>query len=403
MPFDSSASQKLAPYLAYVCTDQGAAVACAVVEQSGGSTSALHGGGLSGAARLGSGAPQAATVLAEIGNIPVEMACECVTEICRTGVNVIVVGEQTDLATYRALRRAGALEYFGFPVSAAEILAARPEEPMRDNIVQMPLERRKSPSIAVMGSNGGVGASLLAQNLAFHLAGAKGANLRTALLDADLHFGSQAIDLDREETDGLFEALLAPDRLDDTFIAATMDHLTERLSLYSNQISIGQDAAPYERGLRGLVSQLRKEFGALVADVPRATMIQNDDLVQQFDALVLVIPAGFSGVNAASRIIKRLAAQNPDLRIVPVLSDIRRDAGLSLKDVQKTIGLPVVATLPRCDAQLARAHRAARPLIELYPRSPYAQAVRVIWSALQSSPKPSAKPAARPLLKRFFA
>lgn len=400
MPFDSSST--LAPYAAYVCTDQGATVAQAVLNSAGGAAATVYGGGLSGAARVATGTAIATTVLAEIGNIPVEMACECVTEISRTGATVIVLGAQTDIDTYRALRRAGAAEYFTHPVTAEEILSVQPQRAATDVVVQLPKAPIKSPSIAVMGSNGGVGASLLAQNLAFHAAAGKGANLRTALLDADIQFGSQAIDLDRDETAGLFEALMAPDRIDDTFVTATMEHLTARLSLYSHQIGAGQDAAPYENGLPRLLPRLRAEFDALVTDLPRAVMMQRGDVAAHFDALVLVIPAGFSGVNAASRLIKRIGAQAPDLRILPVLSELRRDAGLSRKDIETTIGRPVVAVLPRCDAPMARAQRAAQPLVETQPRGAYAKAVARLWTAAHAGEKPTEVRVRRPLIRRIF-
>lgn len=399
MPFDAS-SQKKAQFVAYVCTDQGAAVARTVVERTGGDNAALHGGGLSGAARLCSDTPVAQVVLTEIGSIPVDMACECVTEIRRTGADVIVLGEQTDINTYRALRKAGALEYFTFPVSADDILSVQREEPVE--VAVTPAAPTLSPSIAIVGSNGGVGASLLAQNLAFYASGPKGANTRTALLDADLMFGSQAIDLDRDETPGLFEALKAPDRVDNTFMGATMDHFSDHLSIYSHQIRVGQDARSYEAGMPRLFAALRTEFDAVVTDLPRNALMQNPDLAEHIDALVLVVPAGFSGVNAASRLVERLKVQAPALRILPVLSELRRDAALTRKDVATTIGHDVVATLPRSDAGLLRAHRAARPFIESQPRSPYATAVRAIWKAANTKAKPDS-PAARPsLVKRIF-
>lgn len=399
MPFDSSTPHELAKVVAYVCTDEGAAVARSVVERTGGASGALHGGGLSGAARIGSDSRAAEIVLTEIGNIPVQMACECVSEICRSGAEVIVLGAQTDIETYRSLRRAGALEYFSFPVTAEDILSVQRDVPVKFERTQ---PAAKVPSIAVIGSNGGVGASLLAQNLAFHAASPKGANLRTALLDADLQFGSQAIDLDRDETVGLFEALKAPDRIDQTFLGATMDHVSDRLSLYSHQVRIGQDAMSYESGLPRLFAPLRAEFGALVTDIPRGTLMQQAELAAQLDAVILVIPAGFSGVSAASRLVERMTAQSPDLRILPVLSDLRRDAALSRKDTETAIGRSIVAILPRSDAALARAHRAARPLIECQPRGDYAKAVRKIWSAAMAAQHGAAKPVRRPLMKRMF-
>ena len=55
---------------AYVSTDQGAEVARAVAVMMGANPTALHGGGLSGAARVSTGPAIASTVLTEMGNMP---------------------------------------------------------------------------------------------------------------------------------------------------------------------------------------------------------------------------------------------------------------------------------------------------------------------------------------------
>jgi pilus assembly protein CpaE len=197
----------------------------------------------------------------------------------------------------------------------------------------------------------------------------------------------------------MFEALMSPERIDATFIAATMDHLSDHLSLYSRQIRFGQDIQTYSAGLPQLYPPLRAEFDTIITDLPRTRLLQNPELAAQFEALVLVIPTGFSGVNAARRLIEGIADHAPDTRIIPVLSDLRPDAKLSRKDIATTIGRGIVATLPRCDAPLTRAHRAARPLIEMQPNGAYAKALRTIWSAVQTD---AAKPKARSFLKRML-
>lgn len=364
----------------------------------------LHGGGLSGAARVFSNDLGTKIILAEMGNISVTMACECISEIRQNGGNVIVLGGQTDISAYRALIKAGALEYFTFPVTAEEILNVEVSAPKAEAKTDQPTEvLSRSMSIAVLGSNGGVGVSLLAQNLAFHASSPKGGSRRTALIDADLSFGSQAIDLDREETVGLFEALQSPDRIDGTFIAATMDHVRHGLSMYSRQVGIGQDVQTYEAGLPHLYAPLRAEFDIITTDLPRACVLRNIELVKQFDALILVIPTGFSGVNAARRLIDGIAAYAPDLRIIPVLSDLRTDAGISAKDVAATIGRPIAAVLPRSDAALMRAHRAARPLVEMQPKGAYAKAVRTLWASAMAAPAKPANAGRRSLLRRIFS
>jgi len=408
MPFDTSSSPAPTKIAAYVCTDQGAQVAQAVVEQTGADPDDLHGGGLSGAARLTADQLAGKLILAETGTIPLEMACECVSEIVASGADVIVLGAQADIDTYRALLRAGALEYFTYPVSAADILNVRRPQPAPVAPAPQPVVAAaapvRSPVIGVMGTNGGVGSSLLAQNLAHYAADAKGGNRKTALLDADLLFGSQAIDLDRDQTAGLFEALKAPDRVDATFISATMDHLDAQLSLYSNQVHIGQDAAPFEAGLSRIIEPLCGEFGAVVVDVPRTLAVQNPALIAKLDVLVVVIAGGFAGVNAASRLITKLKNDNADLRILPVLSQVRHDAGLSAKDVTTATGLPVTTTLPACAPALARAQRAATALVKHQPRAAYAASVRTLWRAANAAATPDApaKAPRRGLMKRIL-
>lgn len=401
MPFDATIAYNATQFAAYVCTEDGATVARSVLETSVGDSHDLHGGGLSGAARVCTSTNAAQIILAEMGSISVDMACECISEMRANGSDVIVLGEQTDITTYRALIKAGALEYFTLPVTAEEILAV---ERAASKIADAPAVETRAKSIAIVGSNGGVGASLLAQNLAFHAAAAKGPALRTALIDADLEFGSQAIDLDREETVGFFEALMSPERIDTTFIAATMDHLTDRLSMYSRQVYMGQDAQGLFAGLPHLYPLLQAEFDFITTDLPRARLLQDFELASQFDALILVIPTGFSGVNAARRLIDGIAAYAPDLRIIPVISDLRPDAKLSEKDITATIGRPIVATLPRSDAPLMRAHRAARPLVGVQPKGTYAKAVETIWAAAMAEPaKAATKPKGRSFLKRIFS
>ena len=59
MPFDSTTPADLAQFVAYVCTDQGAAAARAVLERSFGDGDTVHDGGLSGAARICNDIPEA--------------------------------------------------------------------------------------------------------------------------------------------------------------------------------------------------------------------------------------------------------------------------------------------------------------------------------------------------------
>lgn len=400
MTFSLSHASPIDPIAAYVCSDQGAALARAVAERMAVDQRVVHGGGLGAAARVSTDAALAQLVLTELGNLSLDAACESITEICKTGARVIAVGERIELATYRILRNAGALDVFAFPVTPDEIISAN-IQPVSSTQIPDTGSPQERANIAVVGCNGGVGASLLAQNLAFYAAQAKGPALDTALIDADLRFGSQAIDLDVKDTPGLQEALSAPKRVDSTFLDATMEHIDPKLSLYSQQIYAKQDLGLLEAALPQLILSLSTKFGAVVVDLPRATLLEQPDIAEVLDAVVLMIPAGYAGVNVASRMITLLKSEAPNLRILPVLAEYRQDAKLSRKDVAKAIGQDVVAVLPRCDALVKRAHRAAKPMIISHPRSPYAKTTRSLWYMANSRAGADVRPT-KPVVQRSF-
>ncbi len=399
MPLSRDSLADALPWAAYVCTETGAEVAREALDRAGVGDSGLRGGGLSGAARLSTGTPIARTLLAEIGNTPLDSACESIAEIRETGAEVIVLGHQGDIATYRALRNAGALDYFCFPVTAEEVLAARTKVPANDPGAAPAPQTRV---IGVAGATGGVGASMLARSLAAHAAGRRAGDLATALIDGDLRFGSQAIDMDCAETPGLIEALSAPERVDETFLLATMTELGAGFSLFSHLAGAGQDASTLEAALPRLVPGLRASFDAVILDLPRAAVLSDPRQVEALDALVLVLPGGYAGVNAASRLMARIKAHSPGLRLLPVLSDLRRDAGLTARDIARGIETPLAVTLPRADAAIRKAHRKAMPVVQTDPRGAYARAVRTLWEAAVRSETPAPK-ARRGLFRRTAA
>lgn len=384
MPFDAKSTPPIRDLAAYICSDDGAQVASDIFAVANIAADNLPGGGLSGAARLSPEVLGGGVILAEMGDIPLSMACECVAELDRHDLRVIVLGHATDLASYRALRHAGAAEYFTMPADAEEVALAcvvPSLDPRGHPVAAVAAPAAEGPVVGIVGTAGGVGASLLAQNLAAYVSGKKGPGLRTALLDADLEFGTQAIDFGREETSGLLDALAATDRVDQTFLNATMDHVEERLSLYSGQVTQVQASKEFEAGLPALSTYLGAAFESVIADIPRATLMRQPGLAKAMSAIVLVVPPGFAGVYTARRLMAQITTEAPQTRIVPVLAELRRDARLSVKDIERTLKTRMAVTLPECGAVLAKAHRAARPLIEQQPRGAWAKSVRKVWSA----------------------
>ena len=385
------------PFAAFVCTEPGAALARDVIASSGAPSGALLGGGLSGAARAAPNAMGAKMLLTEL-DVPVDQACRNVSALRKGGTNVIVFGQDPSIHTYRALRDAGALEYFPMPVSAEEILGFEIVTPDAANLSRPVGHSHRA--IGVIGTNGGVGASAFAASLA-HLASMSGpSGAKTALVDADMQFGSISLDLDREGTPGLRDALSGPDRIDRTFLDVTMDHLSDTLSLYSYADVLQQSDPVAPVGWSTVMQHVTQEFSTTFVDLPRSLVVQTPDLLTGLDAAILVVPAGYAGVNAAVRLVGFLQSEAPNLSLCLVLSEVRKDAQLSSKDIAKALGLDLVAVLPRCDAQMLRAQRKARTAVELYPRAPYAKACKAVLDQL--APVKDADHPSPSLMRRIF-
>jgi Flp pilus assembly CpaE family ATPase len=381
MSFALNTAASELPFAAFVCTESGEALARDVITASGAPSGALLGGGLSGAARAAQQSPGAQMVLTEL-DLPLERACAVVSRLRQGGTSVLVFGQDLSIQTYRALRGAGALEYFPMPVSAEEILSFEVTMPPAANVAEPIGQTHRT--IGVIGTNGGVGASAFAANLAYMAASPKHEGRKTALVDADVQFGSIALDLDRDGTPGLLDALSGPDRIDATFLDGTMDHLSDTLALYSLANDLQAGGCQGSHFWPDMMRRVTQEFSTTIFDLPRNLILQTPDVLKALDAAILVVPAGYAGVSAAVRLVAYLRQEHPRLTLTFVLSDVRKDAQLSPSDIAKALGLDMAAVLPRCDAQMLRAQRKGRTVAELYPRMAYSKACHTVLDRVAS-------------------
>src|SRR6185295_6547097 len=97
---------------------------------------------------------------------------------------VIALSDNTDGNQVLRAMRAGIKEYLLKPLTPGEL-----DEALKRSLVSKEREKQPGKLISVMGSAGGVGASMLAVNLAVELAGLVEEGQRVALVDLDFRFG----------------------------------------------------------------------------------------------------------------------------------------------------------------------------------------------------------------------
>ncbi|MGH7968820.1 MAG: hypothetical protein ACREIC_08855, partial [Limisphaerales bacterium] len=142
----------------------------ALVAAFGGRSPAVNLGGIETAIAYLTNDPSPQNIVVDVSGVsyPVE-AVDRLGDVCRPGTFVLVIGEVNDIRFYHSLRELGVAEYLVKPVSSealrAALITTRRFSANEENATQP-----ESDVIAVTGSRGGVGTSLVATTLAWFTA-----------------------------------------------------------------------------------------------------------------------------------------------------------------------------------------------------------------------------------------
>ena len=235
-----------------------------------------------------------------------------------------------------------------------------PVAPVPCRTIQTPPPNRCAPfagrSVAVIGARGGVGASVLAHNLAYALS--EKIETNTVLvdldLDLDLPFGAAGLNFNQDPLQGVANALAQPDRLDPVLLERMMVSCTERLSLFAAPGTLDED---YEISAAAYAQVMGKIKGAapfVVLDLPhlwsawvRATLLSADEAV-------VVASPDLASLRNAKNLIEVLTRGRPNdgpPRLVLNQVGLPGRPEISVKDFAEAVGLEPVLVLP-FDAKL---------------------------------------------------
>lgn len=149
----------------------------------------------------------------------------------RTGCHLIAVGNNEQIAYYKAVRSAGAVEYLTSPVESSALSA-----------IDFPKEKvsQSGKVIAVAGVKGGVGASTVVVNLAYALSER---DQSVTITDMDFASGSLDLQFDVEGNTALVEMLQFPERLEPVVYERSGNQVKSGLTLFTGYMSL--DSEPF--------------------------------------------------------------------------------------------------------------------------------------------------------------
>ncbi len=298
-------------------------------------------------------------------------------QVVDEGTKVMIVGAANDILLYRELIKRGVSEYLIAPVAPLQLIQAiaalyvNPDKPFVGRIA------------AVVGAKGGVGASTIAHNLAWTIAERYGAN--TTLMDLDLSFGTVGLDFNQDQGQGVAEALLAPERVDEVFLDRLLTRQTERLTLFTAPATLEREFDLDPGAYEIVVDRVRRSAPFVVLDLPHIWTAWMRHTILSADDVVIVTIPDLAGLRNCKNLLDLVRAARPHdapPTIVLNMAGVPKRPEIPLKDFADALGVQPAITIPFDPAIVGAAANNGQMIVEMAPESKPGVALDTLAMAL---------------------
>lgn len=302
---------------------------------------------------------------------------DALAEHCDETVKVMVIGAVNDIMLYRQLIARGVSEYLVPPFQPLQIIRSIGE------LFVNPDSPFVGKQISVVGAKGGVGASTIAHNLSWALA--ENVKVNTTLVDLDLSFGTTALDFNQETPQTVADALLAPERADESVIERLLAKPTDRLSLFTAPATINQIMDIPDEAYTTVIEGVRRNVPYLVLDLPHMWSSWMLSTLIGSDEVIVVCQPDLASLRNGKNMIDQLKAKRPNdhpPRLVLNMSGVPKRPEIPVKDFAAAIGVEPDVILPFDPELFGTAANNGQMISETDPASKSAQAIDHLASTL---------------------
>ncbi len=365
-PWKPNGSGNRDPFAAFICDEAALDVLRPVVIELGWQPEKCAKGGLRNAVQSLSVAASPNILLVDLSESGDPLNdINALAEVCEPGTVVIAVGQVNDVRLYRDLLSSGIHDYLLKPLSAgqlrdslnaAQAVFSAPRASDPDSV-------KRHVSTAVVGTRGGVGASMLATSLAWLFSDDH--NLPTALLDLDVHFGTGALALDLEPGRGLTDAIDNPSRIDGLFIERAMIRANDNLAILSAEAPINAPLMTDGSAFIQLEEEFRQAFEMTMIDLPRNMLINFPHLLGDVNVVVLGTEMTLASARDTIRILSWLKTNAPHATPLIVANKVQSGAAeISKADFEASIERKIDFTIPFDQKAAANAAKLGQTFVE---------------------------------------
>ena len=359
----------------------------------------IHRGGFSEAIERYRDHPAANLILIEDGG-PVEQLewrIEALSEYCPPSTRLVVIGTRNDIALYRRLIKLGASDYLVQPIGTLQLL---------DSILSTfgeADEKELGLVLAFIGARGGSGASTVAHNVSSVLS--QKFEATTLLVDADLGFGTAALQFDITSSQGFADAVRERENLDPELLETFVHWRDKRLGVLAAPDKPDLIAPPDPGVLRHLVDQARRLAQFVVLDLPHGWTPWVAEALASADRVGVVATADLPSLRNSRTLLEMIGKLRPNDAPPEVILNrmpLRGKPQVSVDDYTRILGIRLPTTIP-VEAAAATAEMSGRVLVEATPGSEAALAIVSLASQMTGrEPTGRGKSARKSMLGRFF-
>ena len=224
-------------------------------------------------------------------------------EVCDAATRLVVLGHVNDVVLYRELIRAGVSEYLVLPTTAQSIVSAISDIFVAEGAA--PIGR----TIAFVAAKGGAGASTVAHNTSWAVSQALRQDV--LILDMDLPFGTAGLNFNQDPPNGISDALLANDKMDQTMLDRLVSKAANHINLLTAPATLDRTSDFAERDFEQIVEMSQKSTPIVILDLPHVWTAWVRHTLATVDEIVIVAEPDLANLRNAKNLADTIKALRP--------------------------------------------------------------------------------------------
>jgi pilus assembly protein CpaE len=232
---------------------------------------------------------------------------------------------------------------------------------------------------AVFSSKGGCGTSFIATNLAAAVPE------RTVLVDLNLEAGDLPLFLGLDPKYTIADMVARHGRLDERLISVFVTSHSANLHLLAAPKEVDPLDKIKPEHVFEVLQRLRECYDHVVLDPQHTFDAVTLTALEQSDVVVLVLTLDFPAIRCAQRALQvfdRVGYPRTKVRIV--VNRWSKQVDLNLREVEKVLGEPVIASIPSDYQTVVNSINLGAPLVNHSPKTKIAREIRRVAEALSS-------------------